>query len=649
MSFNQSEFRSHNPDVEYKLSDPASSGSNFQSETDFIQALENSIPSGIAVIDEDGTQVYVNQSFCRLVGWDKAELLGKRPPFVYWSDDDIHNINKAFRQTLENNAPPAGFDLVFCNRKKEKINVNVIVSSFKGQSDRTFFLANVCDITDRKNTEEELIKSRLFLLSSLESQQETIIFLTDRNYNYLYFNKAHAVSMKFAYAADIKQGCSFIDYISSEDDRKFIKESLDLALTGQSSSFIQTFGDANRAYYECSVNPIKNERNEVIGSTVLAKNITERIQAEKARKESETKFKEIIDQINDAILVFDDKGQIIIWNMGAERICGVKREDALTKNVIDVQLQLTPPPYNKREIIEKAITGILTLKTPERFNQIIDSEIITLNAGEKKQIQTIVFPVKLNEAYLFCSVIRDVTELKRYEKELLRVNQEKDRIYSMIAQYLYTPFNVFNNFSKLMAEELDNLPIKEIQKMARMMSKSASNLYDLLDNLLQWTKTNQGKITFEPQLLNLKTTILESVTTIKYGNKLNGNNVNYFIEDEIMAYADKFMLKTVFTNILSYIINRSKSGSINDVFVNKSNSEIEISIRNETSRLNHENINEIFTSASIASDKGTIEEGGTTLSLLLCRDLVEKHGGRIWAESQNGSCNEIKFVLPERK
>ena len=200
-----------------------------------------------------------------------------------------------------------------------------------------------------------------------------------------------------------------------------------------------------------------------------------------------------------------------------------------------------------------------------------------------------------------------------------------------------------------MAEELDNLPIKEIQKMARMMSKSASNLYDLLDNLLQWTKTNQGKITFEPQLLNLKTTILESVTTIKYGNKLNGNNVNYFIEDEIMAYADKFMLKTVFTNILSYIINRSKSGSINDVFVNKSNSEIEISIRNETSRLNHENINEIFTSASIASDKGTIEEGGTTLSLLLCRDLVEKHGGRIWAESQNGSCNEIKFVLPERK
>jgi len=584
-----------------------------------------------------------------MFGWDKSELLGKKPPFVYWSDDDVSNISRAFQLTLDNKAPKEGFDLVFRNKQKEKIYVNVCISSFKQQNDRKFYLANVIDITQRKKAEEELIRSRLFLISSLESQLGIIIFSTDRNYNYVYFNKAHAEAMKFAYNADVEPEGNFINYISSEDDRILLKKNLDLSLTGQATTFIQTFGDTNKAYYECFVNPIINEQDEIIGSTFLARNITSRIEMEQARIESETKFKEIIDQINDAILVFDNKGQIIIWNMGAERICGVKREDALTKNVIDVQLQLTPPPYNKREIIEKAITGMLTLKTPERFNQIIDSEIITWNSSDRKQIQSMVFPVKLNEAYLFCSVIRDVTELKRYEKELLRVNQEKDRIYSMIAQYLYTPFNVFNNFSKLMAEELDNLPIKEIQKMARMMSKSASNLYDLLDNLLQWTKTNQGKITFEPQLLNLKTTILESVTTIKYGNKLNGNNVNYFIEDEIMAYADKFMLKTVFTNILSYIINRSKSGSINDVFVNKSNSEIEISIRNETSRLNHENINEIFTSASIASDKGTIEEGGTTLSLLLCRDLVEKHGGRIWAESQNGSCNEIKFVLPERK
>lgn len=626
-----------------------SAGSDLQFDKNFIQALEESVPSGISVIDESGKQVYVNESFCRMFGWDKSELLGKLPPFVYWSEDDISNINRAFQLTLDNKVPKEGFDLVFWNKKKEKLYVNVFVSSFKQQLDRTFYLANVIDITGRKKAEEDLINSRLLLMSSLESQLGIIIFSTDRNYNYIYFNNAHAEAMKFAYDADVEPGRNFINYVSSDDDRILLKKNLDLALTGQPTTFIQTFGDTNKAYYECFVNPIINEQNDIIGSTFLARNITSRIEMEQARIESETKFREIIDQINDAITVFDQKGQIIIWNNGAERICGVRREDVLSRDIIDVQLQLTPPPNNKRQIIETTINGILTMEASEKFNQIIDSEIITLNSGTRKNIQSMVFPVKLNENYLFCSVVRDVTELKRYEKELFRVSQEKDRFYSMIAQYLYTPFNVFNNFSKLMAEELDNLPIKEIQKMARMMRNSASNLYGLLDNLLQWTRMNQGKIAFEPQMLKLREACHESISVLNPGNELNEFNVNYYIGEEIEAFADKFMLKTIFTNIISYFVKHSKSNCHIDVLASYVNSEVEISIQSETSNLNHENLNEIFTSSYISPGKGTNEEEGITLSLLLCKDFIEKHGGRIWFDSPNGSLNEIRFTLPDRR
>jgi len=625
-----------------------SAGGDLQFDKNFIKALEESVPSGISVIDESGEQVYVNESFCRMFGWDKSELLGKKPPYVYWSDDDIYNINNAFRLTLENKAPKEGFDLVFRNRKKEKMYVNVIVSSFKQHSDRTFYLANVIDITGRKKAEEELVKSRVFLMSSLESQLGIIIFSTDRNYNYIYFNNAHAEAMKFAYDADVEPGRNFINFVSSDDDRKLLKKNLDLALTGQPTTFIQTFGDTNKAYYECFVNPISNEQNEIIGTTFLARNITSRIETEQARIESETKFREIIDQINDAITVFDQKGQIIIWNNGAERICGVRREDVLNRDIIDVQLQLTPPPNNKRHIIENNINGILTMEASEKFNHIIDSEIIPLNSDSRRYIQSMVFPVKLNENYLFCSVVRDVTELKRYEKELFRASQEKDRFYSMIAQYLYTPFNVFNNFSKLMAEELDNLPIKEIQKMARMMSNSASNLYGLLDNLLQWTRMNQGKIAFEPQLIKLREACHESVSVLNPGNELNEFNVNYYIGEEIEAFADKFMLKTIFTNIFSYFIKHSKSVCNIDVLASHGNSEIEISIQSETSNLSNENLNEIFSPSFITSGRGAAEEEVITLSMLLCRDFVEKHGGRIWFESQNSNFNEIRFTLPDR-
>jgi len=649
MSSEKSEFSLDVQQVGHNTVSQYSAGSDLQLDRNFIQALEESIPSGISVIDESGEQVYVNDSFCRMFGWDKSELLGKKPPFVYWSDDDIYNINEAFRLTLENRAPKEGFDLLFRTRKKERMYVNVTISSFKQQSDRTFYLANVIDITGRKKTEEELISSRLFLMSSLESDLGIIIFSTDLNYNYIYFNKAHAEAMKFAYNADVEQGSNFINYVSSEDDRKLLKKNLDLALTGQPTTFIQTFGDKNKAYYECFVNPISNEQNEIIGTTFLARNITSRIETEQARIESETKFREIIDQINDAITVFDQKGQIIIWNNGAERICGVRREDVLNRDIIDVQLQLTPPPNNKRHIIENNINGILTMEASEKFNHIIDSEIIPLNSDSKRYIQSMVFPVKLNENYLFCSVVRDVTELKRYEKELFRVSQEKDRFYSMIAQYLYTPFNVFNNFSKLMAEELDNLPIKEIQKMARMMSNSASNLYGLLDNLLQWTRMNQGKIAFEPQLLNLREACHESVSVLNPGNEFNEFYVNYFIGEEIEAFADKFMLKSIFTNIFSYFIRHSGSNCHIDVLASHGNSEIEISVQSETSNLSHENLNEIFSASYVTSGKGAAEEEGITLSMLLCKDFVEKHGGRIWFASQDNSFKEIRFTLPDKR
>lgn len=506
--------------------------------------------------------------------------------------------------------------------------------------------SDIININEYTKTEEELIKSRLLLESSIESQKDANIFSTDMNYNYMYFNKAHQDSMKFAYNKDIKTGMNILDCISSDDDKKLIKENLDHALRGESNSHIQIFGDINRAYYESFFNPILNERKEIIGCTVLARNITDRIRAEQALKDSETKFREIINQINDAIIVFDSQGKIIIWNRGAEQICGLKASDAINKSIVDIQIQLVPPPVNDRTLIEKAIKGILTNETPERFNQIIDSEIVSLDNGKLKNIQSMVFPVKLNGDNLFCTVVRDTTEIKRYEKELLRVSTEKDKFYSMIAQYLYTPFNVFNNFSQLMAEELDNLPIREIQKMALMMSKSASNLYSLLDNLLQWTKLNQGKIPFEPQIVNLRKISQDAVSIFKPVDNSEEIKINHFIDDGINVYADNFMLKTILRNLVTYAMKSSDSDRQIDILARESPSEVTISVLNNGIGINPDYLKNPLDISQIQSAIGTAEEKGTTLGLLLCKEFVEKHKGKIWIESNNGKSNEYKFTLP---
>jgi len=646
MNFNEPEPGINNMQISQRTSVPDNIVESFKKELSFRKAIENSIPSGVAVIDEKGRQVYVNQSFCKMFGWNEDELLDKEPPYAYWSMQDIENIESAFRLTLNNSAPREGFDLIFTHKNGTLIPVNVIISPFRQEKSGTFYLANVIDITERKKSEEALKKSQLFLESSIESQKDTIIFSVDKDYNYLYFNKAHRDAMLFAYNKDIKTEMNFLDYISSNDDKKLLKDNVDRALRGETHSIIRTFGKVNQAYYEVFFNPIANETGEIIACSVLARNIAERMQAEQSLKDSEIKFKEIINQINDAIIVFDDKGKIIIWNRGAEQIYGLKAKDVLDNNILEIQIQLTPPPFNDRSVIEKAIDGIITQKTPEIFNQIIDSEIIRSDSRKLRNIQSMVFPIKLNGYHLFCSVTRDITEIKRYEKELLRISSEKDKFYSIIAQYLYTPFNVFNNFSKLMAEELDSLPIKEIQKMAGMMSKSASNLYGLLDNLLQWTRMNQGKTPFEPHKMSLKKVCQDAVSVLKPDDGSKDFKINYFVDEQIVVFADIFMLKTILRNLVSCVLKFSDNDVHIDIFARQTTEQVVISVLDSNNGISSEHLTNLFDNSQIHSVIGAAEEKGITLGLLLCKEFVEKHGGKIWLESKNDKGAEFKFTLP---
>jgi PAS domain S-box-containing protein len=116
----------------------------------FRKAIENVIPSGIAVIDDTGRQIYVNHSFCKLIGFEEDELIGKRPPYEYWAQQDIENINYALKQTLDNNAPKEGFDLIFRSKTGKLIPVNVIIAPFVQEDNKTYWVANVIDITERK-------------------------------------------------------------------------------------------------------------------------------------------------------------------------------------------------------------------------------------------------------------------------------------------------------------------------------------------------------------------------------------------------------------------------------------------------------------------------------------------------------------------
>jgi len=150
----------------------------------------------------------------------------------------------------------------------------------------------------------------------------------------------------------------------------------------------------------------------------------------------------------------------------------------------------------------------------------------------------------------------DITEQKKKEAEinsmneqLIQANAEKDKFFSIIAHDLRSPFNGFLGLTRIMVDELDSLTINELQKMAVSMRNSATNLFSLLENLLEWSRIRRGVTTFEPEPISLISIISESLKSISEPATKKGIEIRYHIPDDLIVYADGFMLRSTIRNL----------------------------------------------------------------------------------------------------
>lgn len=126
----------------------------------FRSAIENSIPSGIAVVNLDGKLTYVNPAFCEMIGWNETELIGAKPPFAYWPREEVDSITSSMTRVIEGDSPPDGLELRFCRKNGERFDVLVLVTVLRDSFDNVSgWLSSITDITQRKKAEAELRRS----------------------------------------------------------------------------------------------------------------------------------------------------------------------------------------------------------------------------------------------------------------------------------------------------------------------------------------------------------------------------------------------------------------------------------------------------------------------------------------------------------
>ena len=231
-------------------------------------------------------------------------------------------------------------------------------------------------------------------------------------------------------------------------------------------------------------------------------------------------------------------------------------------------------------------------------------------------------------------------------KQSLQLNADKDLFISILAHDLKSPFNAILGLTEVLTEDIRKLDIDEIEDIANNINKSGQNAYKLLEDILMWARTQQGKIPFKPQILSFRDICLDILKTLNPTANAKGITINYSALDEINVFADIDMFKTVLRNLISNAIKFTNNGGTININAEQTNSNITISVSDNGIGIAPDDLTKLFDMSEIISTKGTGEETGTGLGLLLCKGFVEKHGGKIWVESEVRKGSDFKFTLP---
>ncbi|MBN2484366.1 MAG: PAS domain S-box protein [Bacteroidales bacterium] len=237
-------------------------------------------------------------------------------------------------------------------------------------------------------------------------------------------------------------------------------------------------------------------------------------------------------------------------------------------------------------------------------------------------------------------------EAENREKQLQQLNVTKDKIFSIIAHDLRNPFNIILGYSELLNDIVDNCDAERAKRYVETISRSAQNTLSLLDNLLNWAKSQTGQINFNPQPLGLKPLLFEVFGIVNPMAQSKNISLSYSFPPELNVFADIDMLKTILRNLLSNALKFTPNEGKVAVSAKNTRDWVEISIADNGVGMEKNIIEKLFTLEKNAIRAGTSQEKGSGLGLLLCKEFVERHGGEIWVESAVGLGSNFKFTLP---
>lgn len=644
-----------------------------------FQSIIDNSPDVICLTDSEGIIIYISPSVEKLIGYSPEELTGKKI-FDFIHPNDLNNTTPLFDQ-ISRPGSSVNAELRASSKKDEWRWIDISGINFLHDPELNSIFFNFRDITERKNTEKALRESEERFRHVIEQTGQLI-------YDY------NVVSGEIKWAGAIKEITGYtekefksFDIAKWEDslhpeDKDYAVKLLEEKMIACSNYNIEyRFKKKCGTYVYLYDNGvfIADEAGNAVRMLGTMTNITKRKQSEQIQsalfKISEAAHKtenldklfssihsilnEIIYAKNFYISLVDHEKQLLSFPYFVDETedppGAVPLGRGLTEYVIKHEKPLLASPEVFEELIKnrevKALGGAsidwlgVPLKTKGKVIGVMVIQSYEENVRFSEEDKNIMIYVS-DQVAMAIERKSSEEQLKNYTEDLKASNKSKDTFFSIISHDLKTPFISLLGLSEYLAEDINVLSKNEIKELSSALHKSSKNLYSLIDNLLQWSKLQFGKLDFSPVEFNLADQI-KSIIDI-YDSSFTSKNIilNSKIKGDQYVYADRYMIDTVLRNLISNALKFTENGGAVYLTAEREDGILKISVIDEGVGMDIQTIKKVFENEDHYTTQGTNNEKGSGLGLELCKKFIAFHGGKLVVESQPGKGTKCSFTLP---
>lgn len=527
------------------------------------------------------------------------------------------------------------------NRKKNESDLEIYRSELEKMVEiRTMELNEInkrlkSEIQERKELHAALHKSSEMNKAIFEGSKDPML-ITDLDDNVIFFNSAFEKTFGYNIRELIGrpfpgssfeepevfklwlEKCRTADGVSDYDTRRYTKngELIDVSIT---------------------ISPIKDMSGKLYSLSFMYRDITKRKDAERALLESEQKYKILVD--NSLVGIYVARNFIIQFcNRKFAEIFGYSDPRELVGQNIKILVadqsweqvtkEITLRETGKKDMSNYDFVGV------KKDGAVVDLEVYGRN-------------LNYNGRVVIQGALIDISLRKQAERALKELNASKDKFFSIIAHDLKVPISGFLNLTEMLLKDFGELTLSEIQKMSQALNISASHLYKLLENLLEWSSSQTSRIRCKPEMLDVYELAMNNIFLIQDVAKEKNITIQTELKRNTFAFFDYDMINTVLRNLMSNAVKFTYPGGYINIDCIENDNHIELFIKDNGVGIDQKIQDELFKIDYHNVSLGTKQERGTGLGLILCNEFIRKHGGKIKVESAPGKGSVFSFTLPK--